>query len=88
MFIARVIGVVISTCKEESLNGQKLMIVQDLGDKNTKKSLIAVDSVGAGVGEIVLVVHDGGASRQAIHSKDAPINAAIIGIIDYPEHYI
>lgn len=87
MFIARVTGAVISTCKVKSLNGQKLLIVQDVNEKNTGNSLIVVDSVGAGVGEIVLVVHDGGAARQAIHSKDAPINAAIVGIIDYPECY-
>lgn len=85
MFVAEVIGVIVSTCKVDSLNGQKLLIVQDVNEKNTKNSLIVVDSVGAGVGEMVLVVHDGGAARQAIHSKDAPINAAIVGIIDYPE---
>jgi ethanolamine utilization protein EutN len=87
MFVGKVIGVVISSCKVESLKGQKLLIVQDVNEKNTKNSLIVVDSVGAGVGEIVLVVHDGGAARQAINSKDAPINAAIVGIIDYPEFY-
>lgn len=87
MFVGKVIGVIVSTCKVESLKGQKLLIVQDVNDKNTKNSLIVVDSVGAGIGEFVLVVHDGGAARQVIHSKDAPINAAIIGIIDYPEQY-
>ncbi|MHB8065350.1 MAG: EutN/CcmL family microcompartment protein, partial [Ruminiclostridium sp.] len=87
MFVAKVIGVVISTCKVESLKGQKLLIVRDVHEKNTKNSLIAVDSLGAGVGELVLVVHDGGAARQAIQSKDAPINAAVVGIIDYPEDY-
>jgi ethanolamine utilization protein EutN len=87
MFIAKVIGLIVSTCKVSSLKGQKLLIVKDINDKNTKNSLIVVDSVGAGIGEFVLVVHDGGASRQVIHSKDAPINAAILGIIDYPEHY-
>jgi ethanolamine utilization protein EutN len=87
MFIAKVTGVIVSTCKVESLRGQKLLIVQDINDTNTNNSLIVVDSVGAGMGEYVLVVHDGGASRQVIHSKDAPINAAILGIIDYPEKY-
>lgn len=87
MFIAKVTGVIVSTCKVESLKGQKLLIVQDVNDNNTKNSLIAVDSVGAGMGEYVLVVHDGGAARQTIHQKDAPINASILGIIDYPEHY-
>ena len=88
MFVARVIGAVISTCKEESLRGRKLLIVQDVNEKDTRNSLIVVDAVGAGIGEIVLVVNDGGAARQAIHSKDAPVNAAIVGIIDYPEFYL
>lgn len=88
MFVAKVIGCIISTCKVDSLKGQKLLIVQDVNEANTKKSLLVVDSMGAGIGEYVLVVHDGGAARQAIHSKDAPINAAIVGIIDYPESHI
>ncbi|HEX2945225.1 MAG TPA: EutN/CcmL family microcompartment protein [Clostridia bacterium] len=87
MFIGRVIGVIVSTSKEESLRGHKLLIVQDISEKGTKKSLIALDSVGAGMGETVLVVHDGGAARQAVRSKDAPINAAIVGIVDHPEQF-
>lgn len=88
MFVAKVIGCIVSTCKVNSLVGQKLLIVQDVNEANTKNSLLVVDSVGAGIGEYVLVVHDGGAARQVIHSKDAPINAAIVGIIDYPESHI
>lgn len=87
MFIAEVIGTVISTCKEQNLTGLKLLIVQDINDKGTLKSLIAVDAVGAGIGEKVLVVYDGGAARQAINSDSAPINLAIIGILDYPDRY-
>jgi ethanolamine utilization protein EutN len=84
MFIGKVIGVVISTCKEKNLISQKLLIVRDIHEKNPKKSLIAVDGVGAGIGETVLVVHEGGSARQAIASDDAPINAAVVGILDYP----
>lgn len=87
MFIAEVIGVVVATIKESSLTGQKLLIVQDINDRGTEKSLMAVDSVGAGIGELVMVVNDGGAARQAILSDSAPVNAAVIGIIDYPEDY-
>ncbi len=85
MIIAEVIGVVVSTIKEQSLTGQKLLIVQDINDRGTDKSMIAVDSVGVGIGEVVLVVNDGGAARQAIASESAPINAAIVGVVDYPE---
>ena len=87
MFVAKVIGIVISTCKEKNLISQKLLIVQDIKDLGTKKSLIAVDRTGAGVGETVLVVHEGGSARQVIDSKDAPINAAVVGILDYPEEF-
>lgn len=88
MFIAKVIGVVVSSCKEENLISQKLLMVQDIKDIGTKKSLIAVDGVGAGIGEIVLVVYEGGAARHVINSKDAPINLAVIGIVDYPGEFV
>ncbi len=84
MFIAEVIGIVVSTAKEPSLIGQKLLIVQDINDRGTDKSLLAVDSMGVGIGETVLVVYDGGAARQAICSETAPVNAAVIGVVDYP----
>ncbi len=87
MFIAKVIGVVVSTCKEENLKSRKLLVVQDIKDSGTKKSMIAVDGAGAGVGETVLVVNDGGAARSAVKSEDAPINAAVVGILDYPEEH-
>ncbi len=88
MFVAKVIGLVVSTTKEVNLKGQKLLVVQELKDLGTKKSLIAVDGVGAGIGEIVLVVHEGGSARQAIGSENAPVNAAIVGILDYPEQLL
>lgn len=88
MFVAKVIGIMVSTCKEDNLKSKKLLIVQNVNEVGTKKSLIAVDAVGAGVGEIVLVVHEGGSARQTIHSEDAPINAAVVGILDYPEHFV
>lgn len=87
MFIAEVVGVIVSTIKENNLTGRKLLIVQDINDRGTDKSLIAADAVGAGIGEIVLVVYDGGAARQAIESEAAPINAAVIGVVDHYEKY-
>lgn len=88
MYIGKVIGTVVSTCKEKNLMGLKLLIVRNLFDKDPDKSEIAIDAAGAGVGEYVLVSIDGGAARMAAGAADAPINNAVIGIIDYPEEYL
>lgn len=87
MFVAKVVGVVISTCKEEHLKGLKLMVVEDLF-QNKGMTQIAIDGAGAGVGDYVLVTIDGGAARQIVNQPDAPINNAIIGILDYPEQVL
>ena len=87
MFVGKVIGTIVSSCKERNLLSQKLMIVQDLHDKGTNRSLIAADAVGSGVGDTVLVIVEGGGARQAINSAEAPINAAIVGIVDNAEGY-
>lgn len=82
MLICRVIGHVWATKKEEALEGHKLMIVREekLNQKNSS-CFVAADSVGAGIGERVLVVQ-GSTARRAIGSDEAPIDAAIVGIID------
>ena len=87
MFVARVIGTVTATAKEPNLVSQKLLVVQDLHDAGTKKSMIAVDSVSAGVGDVVLVVLEGGSARQSIGSTEAPVNASVLGIVDHAEDY-
>lgn len=83
MKIARVIGTVVATRKDEKLIGTKLMITQplDLDLKPKGESLIAVDTVGAGIGELVVFV-TGTASRIAARKMDSPIDASIVGIID------
>ena len=88
MYVAKVIGTVVSTCKEKNLSGLKLLIVQNLFEKDEGKSEIAVDAAGAGVGDCVLVTIDGGAARMAAGVADAPINNAVIGILDHPESYL
>ncbi|QDW75329.1 ethanolamine utilization protein EutN [Lachnospiraceae bacterium KGMB03038] len=88
MYIGKVIGTVVSTCKEQNLKGLKLLIVRNLFEKDPDKSEIAVDAAGAGVGDCVLVTIDGGAARMAAGVKDAPINNAVIGIVDHPEMYL
>ena len=84
MQIARVVGTVVSTQKNRKLEGAKLLLVQplDLDDTPRGTELIAIDSVGAGVGEKVLVVIEGKAAGDALGKKGAAVDAAIIGIID------
>ncbi|MEQ2466063.1 EutN/CcmL family microcompartment protein [Niallia sp. JL1B1071] len=83
MHIGKVVGNVVSTKKEETLTGFKLMIVELINHKNEgiHKELVAVDLVGAGRGEYVLVA-TGSSARVASGQKDAPIDATIVGIVD------
>ena len=87
MQICRVVGTVVSTQKNEELEGAKLMLVQPLTLDGQPRgtTLMAIDSVGAGVGERVLVVIEGKAAGQALGRKAAAVDAAIIGIIDAVE---
>lgn len=83
MYIGKVVGNVVSTKKEESLTGYKLMIVA-LIQRDTLEQLeeiVAVDLVGAGRGEFVLIVK-GSSARVAIKNQEVPIDATIVGIID------
>ncbi len=84
MQIAKVIGTVVSTQKNKKFEGAKLMLVQPLNIDDTPRgdALLAVDGVGAGVHEKVLVVIEGRAANEALGRKGAPVDAAIIGIID------
>jgi ethanolamine utilization protein EutN len=84
MQIAKVIGTVVSTQKNRKFEGAKLMLVQPLNMDDTPRgnALLAVDGVGAGVDEKVLVVLEGRAAGEALGRKGAPVDAAIIGIID------
>lgn len=82
MLLCKVLGHVVSTCKQNELNGKKLMIVGEMHNKDTKKTIIAIDCVDAGVGDIVVVTHEGGSSRQASSCPDGAVDAAIVGIVD------
>lgn len=83
MEIARVVGTVVSTCKDEKLNGSKLLIVNVLTAeaKPTSTFLVAVDTVGAGEGEVVLIVR-GSSARMAKNMTTTPTDTSIIGIVD------
>jgi ethanolamine utilization protein EutN len=84
MIIGTVIGSIVSTRKNENLVGHKFMIVEPVstmrGEKGTK-NFVAIDNVGAGIGEIVLVA-TGSAARIGCGFENSPIDAAIVGIVD------
>ena len=89
MFLAKVEGSVVATKKDPSMSGRKLLLLrpQLVDDKDPTKfrpgvnTIVAVDSVGAGVGEMVLFCQ-GSSARLAPNLKDAPVDAVIIGIVD------
>jgi ethanolamine utilization protein EutN len=84
MQLARVTGTVVATQKHRKLDGAKLLLVQPLGLDGAPRGgpLLTIDSVGAGVGERVLVVLEGRAAGEALRRKAAPVDAAIVGIVD------
>ena len=84
MQLARVIGTVVATQKHQAFTGAKLLLVQPVGldDAPRGTALLAVDSVGAGVHEKVLIVMEGRAAGEALGRKGAPVDAAIVGIVD------
>lgn len=86
MNIGLVIGRVIATKKDERLVGTKLLITHpiDLDGNRMGQPIVTVDTVGAGIGERVIFVVGSMASR-AVHQADAPVDAAIVGIIDHIE---
>ncbi len=88
MFIAKVVGSLVATQKDASMVGQKLLVIEPyrLDDsrttmKTTGRSLVAVDTVGAGENEFVLVVQ-GSSARMTEATKPLPVDATIIGIVD------
>ena len=93
MFLARITGHVVATQKDRSLNGQKLYVVEPLNVKfdearnepaslgNTGRAIVALDSVGAGEGQLVLVVQ-GSSARMTEQTKNLPADAVIVGIVD------
>ena len=88
MQLARVVGTLVSTQKNRKLQGATLLLVQPLtlDDAPRGGTLLAIDSVGAGVGEKVLVVLEGRAAGEALRQKGAPVDAAIVGIVDQVDY--
>lgn len=82
MIIGKVTGSIVSTRKQENLIGSKFMVIEPVGTNGEEKNrLVAIDNIGAGIGEYVLVAQ-GSAARIGCGMADAPIDAAIVGIID------
>ena len=89
MFLAKVIGNVVATQKNEKFHGMKLLLIQPHINKDrvlvpSGSSVVAVDSVGAGLGECVLFTQ-GSSARLTPTTKDAPVDCVIVGIVDTVE---
>lgn len=86
MRFARVIGTVVATKKDEKIEGRKLMLVQflDINFQPTESPLVAIDAVGAGEGEVVLLC-SGSSARQTDVTQNRPVDLVIMAIIDTVE---
>ena len=84
MILGRVVGQAVATVKRPQFEGAKLLLVQPETPEGTPvgATLLAVDGVGAGVSERVLVVVEGRAAGEIVGRKLAPVDAAIVGIVD------
>lgn len=86
MLIARVIGTTVSTIKDETLVGRKLLILRpaDIDGSVYGKPYVAVDTLDAGIGDLVLTAH-GSSGRQTELTKNRPVDAVIMAVIDHLE---
>jgi microcompartment protein CcmK/EutM len=85
MILARVTGRVTSIIHHDSMEGRRLLVLDKLDSdgKPTGGYLIAVDSVGAGAGETVLVLDEGNGARQILGKADLPVRSLVVGIVDH-----
>ena len=83
MMIGKVVGTVIATRKEDELQGLKFLVVRgvDLDGKPTSSLVVAADAIGAGIGEVVLYA-SGSSARQTKVTRDRPVDATIMAIVD------
>lgn len=86
MLLGKVVGTIVATRKESTLEGSKFLLVRglDLEGQPTSTMVVAVDAVGAGVGEVVLYA-SGSSARQTEATKDRPVDATIMAIVDQLE---
>ena len=87
MIIARVVGNIVATQKEQTHEGKKILLVQplDLDNQPAGDVFVALDAVGAGVGDRVLAVQEGFSAMTSVGHVESPIDAAVIGVIDLVE---
>lgn len=88
MILCRVIGNSVSTVKHPTYQGHKIMVVQPVEtDTHTPRatSFLAMDSVHAGVGDLVVAAREGNTARQILQNNDAPFHSVIVGIVDEVE---
>ncbi|MDH5506663.1 MAG: EutN/CcmL family microcompartment protein [Anaerolineae bacterium] len=83
MQIARVVGTTVSTIKDEKIKGSKLLVLKptDASGKEIGQAYVAIDLVDAGVGDLVLSGH-GSAARQTHITKDTPVDAVVMAVLD------
>ena len=86
MLIARVVGTVVSTQKEPTLDGLRLLVCQPLNAEGEKAgaAVVAADAVGAGVGEVILYA-TGSSARQTVATQNRPVDAVVMAIVDHWE---
>jgi microcompartment protein CcmK/EutM len=84
VYLARVVGDVVATHRLEQLGGRKLLLVKrlDLDDREEGVEIVALDVIGVGVGEKVLVVQEGNAARSLFRSDRIPAQAVVVGVVD------
>ena len=88
MIIGKVVGTVICTRKNDNLVGSKFMIIEPFAKMGEERSrIVAVDPVGAGINDIVLVA-EGSAARVGCGNQDSPVDACIVGIVDDPQKIV
>ena len=87
MIIAKVVGNIVATQKQQSHEGKKILLIQplDLEDRPTGDVVVALDSVDAGIGDRVLAVQEGFSAMTSVGHTESPIDAAVIGVIDLVE---
>ena len=85
MILARVTGRVTSTIHHPGMDGRTLLVLDKLGPEGepTGGYLIAVDSVGAGAGETVIVLDEGNGARQILGGSDLPVRSVVVGVVDH-----
>lgn len=81
MITAKLIGNIWSTRKIESLNGFKLMLAEEIGGNKEGERLVVIDTIGAGIGDRVIVTK-GSSARRMLDNDNIPVDAVVIGIID------